>query len=210
MKIILKDIYKSFSKEELLSNVNLVFEGGKVYGIVGTNGCGKTVLLKIITGLLKPSSGEVFYNEQRIGKDIKILPNCGVIIDRPYFFEELNGFDNLKLLSKIKNTINNDRILDVMKMVGLKNDKKPVSKFSLGMKQRLGIAQAIMENPDILILDELTNGLDEDIIPYIYQIIRDFAKDNKVIILTSHNKHDIEELCDVVFKIKSGEILYDE
>lgn len=158
-QILLDHLSKRFGKEQILNDISLQLESGNIYGIIGRNGSGKTVLLKLICGLLRPTSGKITYNGETLGDRIKILPNTGVILNRPEFFEELSAYQNLELLAKLKKIISKEEICEVIQKVGLENDNKPVSKYSLGMKQRLGIAQAIMEHPDHLILDEFSNGL---------------------------------------------------
>lgn len=198
------DLEKKFKDNLIFSHVNVEFEEGKIYGIVGENGSGKTVFLKTLCGLLKPSSGKVVYNGKTLKEDFDFLPSIGIIIEKPGFFDEMTGFDNLKLLASIQNTINDDRIREVLKYVHLENNKKVVKKYSLGMKQRLGIAQAMMENPDILILDEFSNALDTEGVEMTHNLLRDLKQHNKIIIITSHSKFDIETLCDHVYSFKKG------
>jgi len=198
------DLEKKFKDNLIFSHVNVEFEEGKIYGIVGENGSGKTVFLKTLCGLLKPSSGKVVYNGKTLKEDFDFLPSIGIIIEKPGFFDEMTGFDNLKLLASIQNTINDDRIREVLEYVHLDNNKKVVKKYSLGMKQRLGIAQAMMENPDILILDEFSNALDTEGVEMTHNLLRDLKQQNKIIIITSHSKFDIETLCDHVYSFKKG------
>lgn len=198
------DLEKKFKDNLIFSHVNVEFEEGKIYGIVGENGSGKTVFLKTLCGLLKPSSGKVVYNGKTLKEDFDFLPSIGIIIEKPGFFDEMTGFDNLKLLASIQNTINDDRIREVLEYVHLENNKKVVKKYSLGMKQRLGIAQAMMENPDILILDEFSNALDTEGVEMTHNLLRDLKQKNKIIIITSHSKFDIETLCDHVYSFKKG------
>ena len=198
------DLEKKFKDNLIFSHVNVEFEEGKIYGIVGENGSGKTVFLKTLCGLLKPSSGKVVYNGKTLKEDFDFLPSIGIIIEKPGFFDEMTGFDNLKLLASIQNTINDDRIREVLEYVHLENNKKIVKKYSLGMKQRLGIAQAMMENPDILILDEFSNALDTEGVEMTHNLLRDLKQQNKIIIITSHSKFDIETLCDHVYSFKKG------
>jgi len=198
------DLEKKFKDNLIFSHVNVEFEEGKIYGIVGENGSGKTVFLKTLCGLLKPSNGKVVYNGKTLKEDFDFLPSIGIIIEKPGFFDEMTGFDNLKLLASIQNTINDDRIREVLEYVHLENNKKVVKKYSLGMKQRLGIAQAMMENPDILILDEFSNALDTEGVEMTHNLLRDLKQQNKIIIITSHSKFDIETLCDHVYSFKKG------
>ena len=208
-QILLDHLSKRFGKEQILNDISLQLESGNIYGIIGRNGSGKTVLLKLICGLLRPTSGKITYNGETLGDRIKILPNTGVILNRPEFFEELSAYQNLELLAKLKKIISKEEICEVIQKVGLENDNKPVSKYSLGMKQRLGIAQAIMEHPDHLILDEFSNGLDEEGIKMIHSILRSEAQKGKLIVITSHHQEDIVSLCDHVYRLKEGG-LYNE
>ena len=208
-QILLDHLSKRFGKEQILNDISLQLESGNIYGIIGRNGSGKTVLLKLICGLLRPTSGKITYNGETLGDRIKILPNTGVILNRPEFFEELSAYQNLELLAKLKKIISKEEICEVIQKVGLENDNKQVSKYSLGMKQRLGIAQAIMEHPDHLILDEFSNGLDEEGIKMIHSILRSEAQKGKLIVITSHHQEDIVSLCDHVYRLKEGG-LYNE
>ena len=157
----------------------------------------------------RPTAGKVIYDGEILGDRIKILPNTGVILNRPEFFEELNAFQNLALLAKLKKVIGKEEICEVIQKVGLENDDKPVSKYSLGMKQRLGIAQAIMEHPEHLILDEFSNGLDEEGIRVIRTILREEADKGRLIVITSHNREDIAALCDDVYRLKEGRLYHE-
>lgn len=204
LTIKLKGVEKRFHDITILQNVNVEFKNGKIYGIIGPNGSGKSVLLNIICGLMKASEGTVTYNDKVVTKDINVIPDCGIIINKPAFFKDVDAFHNLKLLADINGKINDAQIKETINKVGLIDDKKKVGKYSVGMLQRLGIAQAIMENPNILILDEFTNGLDEDGITMIHSILKEEREKDKLIIVTSHNKYDIEALCDEVFKLNGG------
>ncbi len=201
-KIILKDVSKKFIRQSVLENINCEFESGKIYGIVGENGCGKTVLLKLLCGLMRPSSGQILYNELELKKDIDFLPSLGVIIENPGFFEELSGFENLKILAGFQRKIDDRKIIESNERVGLVNNKKPVSNYSLGMKQRLGVAQAIMEDPDILILDEFTTALDTDGVDMTHNLVREHKEKGKIVIITSHSVYDIRSLCDKVYAVE--------
>lgn len=200
----LKGVEKRFHDITILQNVNVELKNGRIYGIIGPNGSGKSVLLNIICGLMKASEGTVTYNDKVVTKDINVIPDCGIIINKPAFFKDVDAFHNLKLLADINGKINDAQIKETITKVGLVNDKKKVGKYSVGMLQRLGIAQAIMENPNILILDEFTNGLDEDGITMIHSILKEEREKDKLIIVTSHSKYDIEALCDEVFKLNGG------
>lgn len=179
-------------------------ESGHIYGFVGANGSGKTMLMRILTGLISFTEGEFYVDERSVQFGNEIYYDMGVIIEKPEFFNELTGLENLEMLAKLKNIISREEMIDSLNKVGLDpyNPKK-VKEYSLGMKQRLGIAQAIMENPDILILDEVTNGLDEEGIAMVYEILSQEKEKGKLIIISSHYKQDIESLCDRIFLIKN-------
>lgn len=202
MKIEVKDVCKSFHKKQVLDNVNYTFISGNIYGLSGINGIGKSVLLKIICGLYKPSSGYVLYDGAKINQNLVIKSNVRALIDTPYFFPELTGFENLKVLSKITNKINDDDINKALDIVNLSCEKdKLYGDYSLGMKQKLGIAQVIMENPKVIILDEPFNGIDSESILKIEEYLKEMKKNNKIIIITSHIANSLEKLCDTIYKM---------
>jgi ABC-2 type transport system ATP-binding protein len=201
------DVTKKFGSDTALNHISIEFEKGKIYGIVGRNGSGKTVLFKTIIGFLKPTSGKVIVDGKEIGKDIDFANNIGIIIETPGFLKSYSGYKNLEYLASIKHVIGKAEIQKSMQIVGLNpNDKKKVGKYSLGMRQRLGIAQAIMENPDILILDEPMNGLDNNGVKDVREILLNLRDEGKSIILASHNKEDIEVLCDEVYEMDQGNL----
>lgn len=204
MKISLKNIGKKIKHNIILKDINMELESGHIYGFVGTNGSGKTMLMRILTGLISFTEGEFYVDERSVQFGNEIYYDMGVIIEKPEFFNELTGLENLEMLAKLKNIISREEMIDSLNKVGLDpyNPKK-VKEYSLGMKQRLGIAQAIMENPDILILDEVTNGLDEEGIAMVYEILSQEKEKEKLIIISSHYKQDIESLCDRIFLIKN-------
>lgn len=204
MKIRLKNIGKKIKHNLILKDINMELESGHIYGFVGTNGSGKTMLMRILTGLISFTEGEFYVDERSVQFGNEIYYDMGVIIEKPEFFNELTGLENLEMLAKLKNIISREEMIDSLNKVGLDpyNPKK-VKEYSLGMKQRLGIAQAIMENPDILILDEVTNGLDEEGIAMVYEILSQEKEKEKLIIISSHYKQDIESLCDRIFLIKN-------
>ena len=184
---------------------NKTFESGHVYGLVGRNGSGKTMLLRAICGLIFPDSGKVIIDGKQLHKDISFPESCGIIIENTDLLPNFSAFDNLKMLSEIKNTANDNMIKSAIKSVGLDPDsKKKVKTFSLGMKQRLSIAQALFEDPDILLLDEPTNALDEDGVNDVRRILLEQKKKNKLIIIASHNKEDISLLSDTVISVSNG------
>lgn len=199
------NLCKSFKETKVLNDITIKIKKGNIIGIIGRNGSGKTVLFKCICGLVSPTKGTVKINNKILGKNMDIPDNIGVIIETPGFLPNYNGFKNLKFLAMIKNQISNEHIKDTIKLVGLNPDsKKHVGKYSLGMRQRLGIAQAIMENPDILILDEPMNGLDNDGVKDMRKLFLSLKEQGKTILLASHNKEDIEVLCDEVYMMDKG------
>lgn len=204
-EIIIENLSKTIKNNKILDNVNLTFESGHVYGLVGRNGSGKTMLLRAICGLIFPDSGKVIIDGKQLHKDISFPESCGIIIENTDLLPNFSAFDNLKMLSEIKNTANDNMIKSAIKSVGLDPDsKKKVKTFSLGMKQRLSIAQALFEDPDILLLDEPTNALDEDGVNDVRRILLEQKKKNKLIIIASHNKEDISLLSDTVIAVSNG------
>lgn len=206
--IIIENATKKFGTQTVLNKVSLTLEDGKIYGFVGQNGCGKTVLFKSICGFIYLDRGTITVDGKVIGKDIDIIKDAGIIIESPGFLPNYSAFKNLKFLTMIKDNIGDEQIKSTLISVGLDPEsKKVVGKFSLGMRQRLGIAQAIMENPHILILDEPMNGLDKRGVEDIRKILMDLKKKGKLILLASHNPLDIDILCDCVYELDAGTIV---
>ena len=204
----INNLEKQFKNQLVLKNINMKFFKGKIYGIIGRNGSGKTVLLKCICGFLRPTSGHVSVNHKIIGQDIDFPQKLGFIIETPGFLMNYSGYKNLKYLASIKKEIDDIAIKEAMELVGLDpEDKKHVGKYSLGMRQRLGIAQAIMEKPDILILDEPMNGLDKSGVEEMRKLFLKIQSEGKLILLTSHNKEDIDVLCDEVYEMDMGNLM---
>ena len=203
----INNLDKKIKENLILSNINLKFEKGNIYGIIGRNGSGKTMLFRAICGLIKPTSGSVLIDGKLLGKDIGFPQSCGVIIESCGFWNQYTGYENLKKLASIKNIITDKEIEDVLVKVGLDpNDKRKFKKYSLGMKQKLAIAQAIMEKPEILILDEPTNALDEESVDIVRDIILKEKERGALVIIASHNKEDINYLADFKFKMNMGKI----
>jgi ABC-2 type transport system ATP-binding protein len=201
------NVHKTIEGQEILNNINIEFMNSKIYGLIGRNGSGKTVLLKCICGFMSVSKGEIWLDHKLIGKDISFIDNLGFIINSPGFLPEISGYKNLLYLASIKGKTNKQDIKKYMEIVGLDwSSKKNVGKYSLGMKQRLGIAQAIMEDPQIIILDEPMNGLDNLGVQHFRELLLNLKKEGKLIIITSHNKEDIEFLCDEVYKMEMGAV----
>ena len=195
-------------KDLILSDINIHVKKGEITGIVGRNGCGKTMLMKCITGFVKPTEGAVIFGGKKIGRDTDFPDNTGIIIETPTFIPYYSGMRNLKELAMLKKKICKKEIEDILKVVGLyENRNKHVHKYSLGMRQRLGIAQALMENPDTLILDEPMNGLDKECVAMVRNILMDLKEQGKTILLVSHNSEDIGILCDKIYEMDKGRIV---
>lgn len=198
-------VNKYFGEEHVLKDVSHTFEKGKIHGIVGNNGSGKTVLMKCICGFLKPDSGVIYVNHKQVGKETDFPEDIGIIIETLGFLPHLSGTQNLKILASLQKKANALTIRTVLEQVGLDPDmKKPVGKYSLGMRQRLGFAQALMEDPSLLILDEPLNGLDKHGVVHIRNVIKGLRAEGKTVILASHNQVDIDELCDTVCEMDAG------
>lgn len=205
--ISVKNLTKKFKEAVVLNDVSVDFETGKVHGLIGRNGSGKTMLMKCICGIVPPTSGEIYVNEQRIGKDTDIPKNVGVIIETPGFIPNYSAYNNLKFLAILNKKIGKTEIRNAISSVGLNpDDKKHVGKFSLGMRQRLGLAQAIMEDPDLFILDEPMNGLDKDGVKDMRQYLLDLKAKGKTILIASHSAEDIDILCDTVCEMDKGHL----
>ncbi len=204
----IKNVNLTLQKNEILKNVSAHFERGKIHGLIGRNGSGKTMLMKCICGFVKPTSGEITVDGKRIGKDVDFPKNTGIIIEAPGFIPYYSGFKNLKLLADLRGKISKDIIRKTMEQVGLDPDlKRHVRKYSLGMRQRLGLAQAIMEDPELLILDEPMNGLDNDGVKDMRQYLLDLKSQGKTILIASHFAEDIDVLCDTVCEMDKGVLM---
>lgn len=200
-----QNVVKRFRDQVVLKNVSISFEKGKIHGIVGRNGSGKTVLFKCICGLMHPEEGVILVNGKRVGRDVDMPEDIGAIIEAPGFLPNYSGYKNLRFLANIRRKIGKEEILNVLKTVGLDPEsRKHVGKYSLGMRQRLGIAQAIMEDPEILILDEPMNGLDNAGVQDIRALLLELKAQGKTILLASHNHEDIAALCDTVHEMDGG------
>lgn len=203
----IKGLTKKFKQRTVLRDINLSLKFGNIYGFIGANGSGKSVFFKTICGFLKPDKGTVTVNGKTIGKEIDFLPSLGVVIEKPGFIENYNQFDNLKYLAQINNIIDDKEIIEVIHRVGLDiNNKEKVKTFSLGMRQRLAIAQAIMEDQKIIILDEPFNGLDKNGCNQIKNLLMELKSPDRLILLTSHIEGDIDSLSDYIFEFSDGKI----
>lgn len=200
-----RNVTKTFKEATVLKDVTVSFERGKIYGIIGRNGSGKTVLFKCICGLIPVTQGEITVLGQSIGDGLKVPKGVGAIIETPGFLPNVSGYRNLYYLASLSGKPDRQRIREVINMVGLDPDsRKHVGHYSMGMRQRLGLAQAIMENPEVLILDEPMNGLDNETVESIRAFLLGQKEQGKTIILASHSKEDISQLCDVVYQMDAG------
>ncbi|MFZ2251789.1 MAG: ABC transporter ATP-binding protein [Ruminococcus bromii] len=201
----IKNYCNSIKSRPILNNVSYNFEYGKIYGIYGHNGSGKTMLLRAIAGLLVPDSGSVVIDGKVLHKDMSFPPSIGIVIENMNLLPQYNAFDNLKILGKIKKTATDEDIKTALERVGLKSDLK-VKKFSLGMKQRLNIAQAVFEKQKIILLDEPTNALDNDGVQLIYKLLKEEKERGALVVITTHHNEDLKEICDVVLEMTEGEL----
>ncbi len=207
MEIKVENLSKSFKKNIVLKDVNLLMTSGKIYGLSGRNGSGKSVLLKLICGLYKPTSGKVLFDGIEYNSNDVYVPNLRALIEKPSFFHNLSGFENLKLLAYIQHKIFDDEINNALKVVNLYEEKdKKYSEYSLGMKQKLGIAQVIMENPQIMILDEPFNGIENDTVKKISKYLLQEKKKDKLIIVSTHIMEDLDNLSDEVYSFDNGTV----
>ena len=208
MYIKITDVNKIIKKEPILRDINLEFTGGKVYGLRGKNGSGKTMLMRAICGLITPDSGIIDINGKILGKDISFPESIGVLIENPAFIGNYTGFKNLKVLASIQNRIGDEQIRKALEDIGLDpDDKRTYRKYSLGMKQKLGIAAAVMENPDIIILDEPINALDDVSVEKVHDILEEQKKRGAVIIIACHDKEELDQLSDEIIEISDGRII---
>ena len=207
-KIVIKGLNKKIKGSPVLTDINLEFNGGKVYGLKGKNGSGKTMLMRAVSGLITADSGTVTINGEVLGKQISFPRSIGVLIENPAFISNYTGFKNLSVLASIQKRIGVDRIRQTLEEVGLDpDDKRTYRKYSLGMKQRLGIAAAVMEYPDIIILDEPVNALDESGAMLVREILRRARERGAIIILACHDREELEFLSDVIYEISDGSIV---
>lgn len=205
MIIDIKNVSLRIGKTDILKSINISFEEGRIHGLIGRNGSGKTMLMKCICGFIRPTSGIITVGGKQIGKDIDFPENMGIIIEAPGFIPYYSGYKNLKLLAGLRGKIGKNEIIKSMEQVGLDPYlKRHVRKYSLGMRQRLGLAQAIMENPDLLILDEPMSGLDKEGVSDMRGYLKLFRKQGKTILIASHSAEDISILCDTVCEMDKG------
>lgn len=201
----LRDVCKQFGTTQVLININASFDDGKIHGLIGRNGSGKTVLLKCICGLIRPSSGSIVISGKQIGKDIEMPESFGALIDNPGFLPNYSGEANLSFLMSVNTPVMREKVQKALRQVGLEGDrKKHVGKYSLGMRQKLGIAQVIMEDPMLMIFDEPMNGLDNKSVSETRELFKQLRDRKRTILLASHNAQDIDELCDSVYEVDAG------
>ena len=202
-----RNVFLTLGKTDILKDISVSFERGKIHGLIGRNGSGKTMLMKCICGFVKPNSGEITVDGKQVGKDCDFPQSMGVIIETPGFIPYYSGYKNLKLLAELRGKIGGGEIKNTMHRVDLDPElKRPVRKYSLGMRQRLGLAQAIMENPDLLILDEPMNGLDKEGVADMRQYLLELKSQGKTILIASHSAEDIDALCDTVYEMDKGKL----
>lgn len=208
MKVELKNVTKIIQKNEVLKGINLTFEGGKIYGLRGKNGSGKTMLMRAISGLITLTDGEIIIDGKRLGKDMSFPESIGILLENPSFIDNYSGYQNLKALADMNHLSSEDEIRKTIQMVGLDpNDKKKYKKYSLGMKQRLGIAAAIMEKPNLLLLDEPINAIDEKGVEQIRKILFDLKSEDRIIIVACHDREELNLLADEIIELQEGYIL---
>lgn len=211
MYIELKDVSKSIKGAKILDNISLKMESGKIYGFQGKNGCGKTMLMRAICGLIKIDSGSININGKILHKDITFPESIGVLIENPSFLNNFTGFKNLRLIADIQGNITDDEIAKILQDVGLAaDDKRTYKKYSLGMKQKLGIAAAVMGTPDIVILDEPINAIDENGVCNVRTILHNIREKGSVVIIACHDRKELEQLSDVIIHIENGRIIDNE
>lgn len=207
MKLVANNIYKKIRGKEILKDINLTLESGRIYGFVGRNGSGKTMLFRALSGLMKTNEGTVSLDGQVLHKNFNVLPSLGIVLENAGLYPNMTGMDNLRYLASMKKMIGDEEISQAMIRVGLDpKDKRVYRKYSLGMKQRLHIAQAVMERPDIIMLDEPTNSLDEFGVEEIRNIILEEKERGALVLLASHNKDDIHKLVDKLYRIENGRV----
>ena len=205
VKISIKKLNKRIHKNQIIQDINVDFQGGKIYGLKGYNGSGKTMLMRLIAGLILPTDGEILINGRRLGKDITFPDRIGILIENPSFLDGYTGYENLKLLADIQKRIDSVKIRKVLEQVGLDpDDKRKYRKYSLGMKQRLGIAAAVMEGNDILLIDEPTNALDTEGIVMVKDLLRREKERGALVIIACHEPAIIKELSDEIYTIENG------
>lgn len=208
MKIQIEQLKKTIKGVTVLDDINYTFNGGRIYGLSGKNGCGKTMLMRLIAGLIYPTGGTIRINDRVLGKDMSFPDSIGILIENPVFLNDYTGYENLKMLADLQRNVSEQEIRDTLEQVGLNwEDKRRFYKYSLGMRQRLGIAAAIMGGPDIILLDEPINAIDADGVEVIRQAIRNLADENRIIIIACHDKEEMDYLADEKIYMSEGKIV---
>jgi ABC-2 type transport system ATP-binding protein len=211
VELVIDNLSKVIRNTTILECISIKLESGKIYGLRGKNGSGKTMLMRAICGLIRPSEGKIFINGEQLGKDISFPRSVGALIENPAFIPHYTGLRNLQILASIQGRVGNDRIRESISRVGLDpEDKRKYKKYSLGMKQRLGIAAAIMEEPDLVVLDEPINALDEKGVELVRQILHDLKKSGALVIVACHDKEELDSLSDIIFTMEAGRITAQE
>ena len=211
MELVVSNLNKKIRGSVILSDVNLCLKSGTIYGFVGRNGSGKTMLFRALSGLMKTDSGSVVWDGKVLRKDVSVLPNLGLTIENAGLYPNLTGAQNLAYFAGLNKKIGQEEIERSLLRVGLDpHDKKVYGKYSLGMKQRLAIAQAVMEKPDVIMLDEPTNALDEEGVKEIRKVILEEKERGALILVASHNKEDVHVLADELYKVENGQVVKQE
>ena len=204
----IENVTKKIHRNIVLKSINISMKSGTIYGLQGINGSGKTMLMRIVSGLIRPTEGSIKINEKILNKDITFPESIGILLENPSFLDNYSGFDNLKMLASVQNRVDDEAIRESIKAVGLNPlDSKKYKKYSLGMKQRLGIAAAVMEKPDIVILDEPTNSLDTNGVEMVKEILKAQKERNALVIISCHDFAVLKEMSDEIFLLESGEII---
>ena len=203
----IENVSKKIKSNMILKNIDMELTSGHIYGFRGKNGCGKTMLMRCICGLIIPTEGKIIINGKELHKDIKIPESIGALIENPAFLPQYTGFKNLKMLASLKGKVSDEEVKLAIKRAGLDpNDKKTYKKYSLGMKQKLGIANAVMGEPDLIILDEPINALDEQTVEKIREELMKLRDKDKIIVIACHDREELEFLCDTIYEIKDGTV----
>ena len=208
MEINISNVNKNIKGVEILRDVSLKMVGGKIYGIQGVNGSGKTMLMRAICGLIRTDNGEIKINDKIIGKDLEFPESVGVLIEKPGLIDNYTAMQNLKLLADIRKKTTDQELREFLIKLKLDpDDKRKVKKFSLGMRQKVGIAQAFIDNPDLLILDEPFNALDSEAVEILKNVLKEYINKDRIILLSCHSREILEEVCDEIFKMEEGKIV---
>lgn len=207
MQIQIEHLTKRIKGVTVLDDITYSFQGGCIYGLSGKNGCGKTMLMRAVAGLIYPTSGSVIIDGEVLGKDRSFPKSMGLLIENPVFLRDYTGFENLRLLANIQGKIPDEAIREVLEQVGLlPDDRRKYYKYSLGMRQRLGIAAAILGEPDIILLDEPINAIDADGVEQIRDTIRNLVDENRIILIACHDKEEMDYMADTVIHMSEGRI----